>query len=253
MDNNTMNSGLIIHIPHASTIIPEDFLCGLHLDREELAQEIIWATDAYCDELFDAGHGARIIAPYSRLACDVERFQDDNQEPSAKSGNGLLYTHTQRGKKIREPDAVLREKALLQIYNPHHAELSAAVDKALEEHGSCLIIDGHSFCDDSAVGTGLPDFCIGSDDYHTPEKLVETARLLIKEHGYSVAFNYPYSGTIVPMKHFMSDKRVFSLMIEVNKRLYLKDGTMNKSDNFHRIKQVCNQVVCELEKVTIRR
>ena len=45
MDNKIKNTRLVIHIPHASTIIPEDFMCGLILDREELAQEIIWATD----------------------------------------------------------------------------------------------------------------------------------------------------------------------------------------------------------------
>lgn len=140
----------------------------------------------------------------------------------------------------------MREKALLSIYDPHHERLTAAVDEILREYGECLIIDGHSFCNDLSVGANLPDFCIGADDYHTPERLIETAYSQIEDSGYSVAINYPYSGAIVPIKHYRTEKRVISLMLEVNKGLYLKDGTMEKSDGFQKIKQLCDRIIREL-------
>lgn len=42
------------------------------------------------NEMFSAEHGIMVVAKYSRLACDVERFRDDNQEPCAIIGNGFF-------------------------------------------------------------------------------------------------------------------------------------------------------------------
>ena len=168
--------GLVVHVPHASVNIPKAYLQGLKLNEKELAEEIIWATDVYCDELFDTGIGVMIVAEQSRLACDVERFRDDHMEVGAHKGNGLLYTYTQRGAPLRDTDVDLRNKALMEIYDPHHERLTAAVDKALKDNGICLIIDGHSFCEDPFVGANLPDFCIGADEYHTTRDLIEISQ-----------------------------------------------------------------------------
>ena len=40
---------------------------------------------------------------------------------------------------------------------------------------------------------------------------------------YSSARNGPFSGTIVPLKHYRKDQRVQSLMIEINRKLYVKE------------------------------
>ena len=44
---------------------------------------------------------------------------------------------------------------------------------------------------------------------------------ILESCGYSTARNQPFSGTIVPMKHYRKDHRVQSLMIEINRWLYL--------------------------------
>jgi len=41
-----------------------------------------------------------------------------------------------------------------------------------------------------------------------------------KALGYDVAIDSPFSGTIVPLKHYHKDQRVTSVMIEVNRSLY---------------------------------
>ena len=178
-----MTTGLVIHIPHASTVFPAEYLKGIMFTEKELTKEILWATDSFCDELFNVSFGTHIVSEYSRLACDVERFRDDAEEPSARKGNGLLYTHTQRGVVFREPDNDLRVKALENIYDPHHYRLTTAVEEVLKKDAPCLIIDGHSFCDDPIVGDNLPDFCLGTDEYHTPIRLVEAAQSFLEGKG----------------------------------------------------------------------
>ena len=239
-----MHVGLVVHIPHSSTDIPELFLEDVFLSIEELAYEIIRSTDAYCDDLFDVGYGEKVAARYSRLACDVERFRDDEDEQMAGIGNGLLYTHTQLGIPLRPQDAALRKKALDDIYDPHHLALNTAVGRALIKNDLCLLIDAHSFCDEPFVGEDLPDICIGTDEFHTPCYLSDAAvEFFSKQCGLRTALNYPYSGTIVPGEYYGNDKRVLSIMVEVNKRLYLKPGSTEKTEGYSKVKRACAHVV----------
>ena len=58
-------------------------------------------------------------------------------------------------------------------------------------------------------------------DFHTPEELVTKVEKIFESCGYSTARDQPLSGTIVPIKHYQKDQRVQSLMIEINRWLYL--------------------------------
>ena len=66
-----------------------------------------------------------------------------------------------------------------------------------------------------------PDFCLGTDDFHTPKELVARVEKILKSCGYSTAREQSFSGSIVPMKHYLKYQRVQSLMIEINHWLYL--------------------------------
>jgi hypothetical protein len=50
----------------------------------------------YTDELFPttAYEAGRVVLPFSRLVCDVERFPSDEDEPMASRGMGVFYTRT---------------------------------------------------------------------------------------------------------------------------------------------------------------
>ena len=79
---------LVLHIPHASTAIPDDCLGDFLIDRGRLAKNLAASTDHFTDELFAmAGAGISTVAfPISRLVVDPERFEDDAQEPMAARG-----------------------------------------------------------------------------------------------------------------------------------------------------------------------
>ncbi len=70
MQNHTP---IIIHVPHASTWIPESE--KKYFVTHNLQHEINVMTDHFCDDLFDID-GRQIIFPISRLVCDPERFRD---------------------------------------------------------------------------------------------------------------------------------------------------------------------------------
>ncbi|MCL2285774.1 MAG: N-formylglutamate amidohydrolase [Firmicutes bacterium] len=231
---------VVVHIPHTSTFIPDEYRQTILLNDAELHNELAVMTDAFCDRLYDfPGVGDTIFAPLSRLVCDMERFRDDESEPCAKIGQGLMYTHTHDGKLLRKYDNALREKILAEYYDPHHARLTAAVDAALAKYGKCLIIDGHSFPD----GPSMPDFDIGTDNFHTPQNLRDALCKRIGELGFSHLVNIPYSGTITPMNHYGKDSRVKSVMIETNRKLYQQPGQFDKTSDFEKVRNVCHQLI----------
>jgi len=44
---------VIVHIPHASLVVPSDVAAGLLLTPAELEHELLVMTDRYTDELFE--------------------------------------------------------------------------------------------------------------------------------------------------------------------------------------------------------
>jgi N-formylglutamate amidohydrolase len=233
---------MIIHIPHSSREIPRPYRAQFDLDDAALAAEISRATDWYTDELFECDTATAVIFPVSRILVDVERFTDDRQEPMARVGRGVLYTHTVEGRPMRAaPDGESRTRLVHDYYAPHHLRLTHAVDRELEVQGRTLIVDGHSFPDtpwpiEMLQNLDRPDICIGCDEYHTPAVLVAAARDHFQSQGYSVDINRPYAGALVPLKYYQVDRRVQSIMIEVNRRLYLDEATGAKTSSFEKIR-----------------
>lgn len=88
-----------------------------------------------------------------------------------------------------------------------------------------------------------PNICIGTDKNYTDETLINFTINHFKKYGYSVAINNTYSGTMIPNKYFNKyDKRIKSIMLEVNKRIYLKDKKC-----FYRFKNYLNDYYKEIE------
>jgi len=76
----------VVHIPHASRLVPAECRSAILLDDLSLAEELRLMTDAYTDELFALDGSAPIRFPISRLVVDPERFTDDAHEPMAARG-----------------------------------------------------------------------------------------------------------------------------------------------------------------------
>ncbi len=117
------------------------------------------------------------------------------------------------------------------------------------------IIDGHSFYDEPLPyefdqDADRPDICIGTDEYHTPRRVEEEVCCLFRKKGYSVEINRPFAGCIVPLKYYRSDKRVMSVMIEINRRLYI-DHDINRTSGYVRVKNDVAEAVGLLKEMLV--
>ena len=140
-----------------------------------------------------------------------------------------------------------------RYYIPHHQKLTEAVEESLLANDHCLIIDGHSFpvlpLPYELNRTAFrPDFCLGTDDFHTPEELVAKVEKILESCGYSTARDQPFSGTIMPIKHHQKDQRVQSLMIEINRWLCEAEDYAVDSEKLKALIEVLRRVGEVLEE-----
>ena len=204
-------------------------------------------TDHLTDELLNTTlcTAQRVHFPISRLVVDPERFQNDADEPMSWVGMGVIYERTSQGLLLRHPPTPSARRRLLESY---YAALETAVTTALKRHGYCTILDMHSFPSrplpyELDQGRDRPDICLGTDEFHTPERLTDELVLRFSTEGLSVALNRPFSGALVPMHYFRNDDRVTSIMVEVNRRLYLDEVTGKMGAHFSCIQSLLAKVL----------
>ena len=80
-----------------------------------------------------------------------------------------------------------------------------------------------------------PEICIGIDEFHTSKKISDYLVNSFKSKKYVTKINSPFAGSIVPLKYYSKNRNVQSVMIEVNRSLYMNEKG-EKTKNFEKIK-----------------
>lgn len=243
------NSPIICNVPHSGNLIPDEFASDFYLSKDELDEEANYMADNYTDSLYSEllSISSFIKSKLSRIVLDIERFKEEANEPMSKVGMSALYTKTSDGGILRNISETNRRK-LENIYDDYHNTFTSLVNSSLEKNNIAIIVDCHSFPSkpryyESDKEDSRPDICIGVDDYHTPENLVNLLKNNFEETGLSVKINSPFSGSIVPLNFNKKDKRVISAMIEVNRNLYMNEETFLKLKSFSAVSNKVSRCV----------
>ena len=211
-------SRVLLHVPHAGTLVPASARAHLLLDHAALAAEAAALTDHRTDVLALAAAERAAVRPWvvvnpvSRFVVDVERFPDEREEMAAV-GMGAVYTHGTRGQRIRPDDPAHAEALLAAYFRPWGATVAGLVDA-----GRSVLFDVHSYPRDPLpyerhAGGPRPQVCLGTDPAHTPSWLVAAARAAFA--GFEVALDSPFSGAYVP-----EGRSAAALMVEIRRDVH---------------------------------
>ena len=217
---------IILNVPHSSI---ENWHEGWDKPLE-LYPYVKQLTDWYTDLLFANPSCTMVRFPYSRFYCDAERLKDD---PLEKKGQGIAYTSYADCK--REGDL----SWVLPLWEAHQEALSSEI-----KSDDTLIIDCHSF--PSRVSNVI-DVCIGyNDDWSKPsDDVIDFICKAFVKEGLNIGINKPYSNSITPQ----SDFKYKSIMIEINKRIYMNEGTISPNkEGFERLNAVLGDIYKQLLK-----
>lgn len=214
MKNTTTFDKIVLNVPHSSI---ERYGDGWNGEFNMFPLVKIW-TDWHTDKLFapnrKMGESVKMVRfPCSRFFCDVERLLFN--EPLETIGQGILYSEFDGF--TRTLTAEERAAIISEYYIPHIDKLREEIAKGED----VLLIDCHSF----PSHLSDVDVCIGfNEDWSKPsDKVIEMVHNRFSAWGYKVAVNEPYSNSISPA---MYRKEYSSLMIEVNKGVYMNEETL---------------------------
>jgi N-formylglutamate deformylase len=242
---------LVLDSPHSGADYPDDFD---HLPPRAVVRN---AEDSFVNELYGSGPqlGATLIeALFPRAYIDPNRSLADIDTallaepwpgpttPSRKTelGIGLVWRLAQGGVPMydRKLSVAEIERRITRCYQPYHAAVAAAIDERHRDFGAVWHIDCHSM---PAVGDVMSDdpgrpraqFVLGDRDGTTCEpELTAFVAETLRGMGYQVAVNDPYKGVELVRRHGRPAERRHSLQIEINRRLYLDEGTLQKHAGF---------------------
>lgn len=210
---------IVLNIPHAGVRGLGHIKCD---NKVNLLAEVRKWTDWYTDLIFIPEKNDRIkhiIADYSRFAVDVERLLDD---PLEKKGQGIIYT------KYNGQERYVDEKERIRLM-AYYYDYIDRLKSMLSEHS--LLIDCHSFPSDMSD----VDICIGyNEDWSKPtDFVIDLVVESFKQYGYKVGINTPFSNAIAPETGYTYN----SIMIELNKRVYLNEQTLDFNDNAPKLRE----------------
>ena len=217
------NSKVILHVPHSAREIPEEVRSEILLNDLELEFELDEMTDADTDKLTFRGSAAAQLTPWvfinrlSRLVVDPERFPD-NREIMNSVGMGAIYTKTSSGTQLRLQNLERDNQLLDKYFHPYALAFTDLVVGRLDAVKNVTIIDIHSYrlkehLNGVNKGQRRPPICVGTDSFHTPQWLIDSAIAAFTSAG-EVILNEPYAGTYVPMRFYEKERNVNSVMME---------------------------------------
>ncbi len=212
---------IVLNIPHCNTkTVLEEW------DSKEIIDEVFKWTDLFTDFLFEP----KFLSPdydivsvkgtVSRFTCDFERLVND---PLNTIGQGIIYTRF--GNFKREISEQRKQEIMDTIYYPYIDQLKSKLTN------KSLLIDCHSFPAEVAENI---DVNLGfNEDWSKPcDEIITFIADYLKSNGFNVALNFPYSNSMSPECAFTYP----SIMIELNKNLYLNPDNTLKS-NAHHLKE----------------
>lgn len=249
------NSPIVCNVPHSGIVVPEEFRGDFVLSQKDLDKEVLYMADNFTNYLYGEllYVSSYIMSKISRVVLDIERFQNEEDEPMSKVGMSAQYTRTSSGETLRNISQENKE-SLENIYKDYHDSFTKLVSDSLVKNNIAIIVDCHSFPSVPRVyepeqDLNRPDICIGVDDYHTPYELVEILKDNFEKLEYKVEINTPFAGSIVPLHYYKKDKRVISVMIEVSRKLYMNEETYEKVENFSQVsKDISRSVIVSLNQ-----
>lgn len=239
-------NNILLNIPHSSVYIPK----GIFKDENEkfFLENKLKQTDLYTDIIFKQNKELTnkvqsFIFPYNRLYCDIERYWDDNKEIMSKIGQGAYYTNYLNGDTLFRYD---KKDDIKFIFNFYQNLIKEIVTPNINNKTKGLIIDCHSFNDN--IVNDSPDICIGinSDNSSPNKKLINDIASHFEEHKLIVNYNYPYEGSYYPFKY--PNEYVKTIMIEINKKLYLDDSFNIKQYESENLNKILNDLYNKLLK-----
>lgn len=254
--------------PHSGRKYPASFLSRAILDEKEIRS----SEDAFVDDLFGAAvdHGAPLLlAQAPRAYLDLNRGPDEfdpaviegvrrvAHNPRIASGLGVIPRVVSGGRAIYSGKLTLTEahQRISNVWRPYHDTLQTLMDEAHRDFGEAILIDCHSMPHEALEhvgppGTTRPDVVLGDRfGASSASSIVEQVEAAFAAAGFKVARNMPFAGAYMCQHYGRPSRRHHALQIEIDRSLYMNEGTIKPNANFKAFKARLDGVIAEIAEI----
>ena len=260
---------LVLDSPHSGHAFPDDF--GAVVSEAELRE----GEDCYVDELYAgaAELGAPLLAAlWPRTYLDPNRHAGDidlgllqgawpgEYRPSgkAKVGKALIWRTLEDGRPIYakrfRPEAIV--KRIEDFHAPYHRTIQTLLNETHSRFGRVYHINCHSMRavagkqSEDRPGNARADFVLGDRDGTSCDPaFTEFVRAALAGMGYGVKVNDPYKGVELVRAYSNPKAGRHSLQIEINKRLYMNEATLEKTGGFAVLQKNISALLTEIKTI----
>ncbi|WP_084420511.1 N-formylglutamate amidohydrolase [Henriciella litoralis] len=254
------HKSVIFASPHSGAFYPDSLMGNLRVPLIDLRR----TEDAYIDRLFENAplFGASLLAAnYARSYVDLNRdareIDPDMFEHEAPGPVGAISPRVQAGlgcfprigargepiyaKKLSFADGHHR---LTYVHTPYHEALSNEIAALHQDFGSVILIDCHSMPSSQPGRSTMPDFVLG-DRFGSSctGQLTNLVERQLRSLGCTVARNAPYAGGYTTRRYGRPKRHVHTLQIEINRKLYMDETTVEPDEGLHELRTVLDQLM----------
>jgi N-formylglutamate amidohydrolase len=249
---------LVLDSPHSGTDFPADFDAAVGesalRDGEDCFVDALWmpATERGVGLL--AASAPRTYIDYNRHAGDIDLELLEGgawphaYEPSGKArlGKALVWRTLDDGLPIYARKLGVDEvkRRIDRYHQPYHHALARRIEATHARFGASWHIDCHSMNavagsqGEGGAGSARADVVLGDRDGTTCDPaFTELVRSHLAALGYDVRINDPFKGVELVRAYADPARRRMSLQLEVNKRLYMDEKTLQKTPGFERLQK----------------
>ena len=259
---------LVLDSPHSGHAFPDDF--GAAVSETELRE----GEDCHVDELYAGGPeiGAPLlVALWPRTYLDPNRHAADvdldliegdwpgEYRPSgkAKVGKALIWRTLEDGRPIyaRKLTPAAVQKRIEEFHVPYHQKIKTLLHETHARFGRVYHINCHSMRSvagkqsEDSEGSVRADFVLGDRDGSSCDPaFTEFVRAALASKGYHVKVNDPYKGVELVRAYSNPVAGRHSLQIEISKRLYMDERTLQRNEGFHSLRLSLAELLKEISK-----
>ena len=172
----------------------------------------------------------------------------------SRRGLGLLKSKSRYGEPVHEKKLTVAEvmERIERYHRPYYAELAQNLERMRSAWGFYWQLSCHCM---SAVGAPThpdpgqerPDFCVANETGTTSsEAFLHLVKGVIESHGYSCRLNFPYTGGELNARFGDTSGTRESVMIEINKKLFIDTATFRRKPEFARVKADVTKILAEI-------
>jgi len=256
---------LVFASPHSGRDYPDEFVAAARLDPQRLRR----SEDCYVDELFAAApaHGATLVAAnFPRAFCDANRepweldpamFEDalpdwvNTASARISAGLGTIARVVATGEPIYRQKLCFAEARtrVAATWQPFHAALRDAVERARQRFGACLLVDCHSMPEASMAPRRRADVVLGDAHGTTCDPaLIRRVEEALTGEGLIVRRNDPYAGGYITRHYGRPRDGVHALQIEVCRSLYMDETTLERRAGFEATRELLTRLIAHLAR-----